>query len=57
MVDLSCKYLELQLRNPVIAGSSGLTSSIVFFDIIHEVKKYVTIPVSLKTGYYFSSIE
>ena len=28
MVDLSCKYLELQLRNPVIVGSSGLTSSI-----------------------------
>lgn len=28
MVDLSCKYLGLKLRNPVIVGSSGLTSSI-----------------------------
>jgi dihydroorotate dehydrogenase (fumarate) len=28
----------------------------VYFDIIKEVKKYVTIPVSVKTGYYFSSL-
>lgn len=28
MTDLSCKYLGLNLRNPLIAGSSGLTSSI-----------------------------
>jgi dihydroorotate dehydrogenase (fumarate) len=28
MIDLSCKYLGLQLRNPVIVGSSGLTSSL-----------------------------
>jgi dihydroorotate dehydrogenase (fumarate) len=28
MVDLSCKYLGLQLKNPVIVGSSGLTSSV-----------------------------
>ena len=28
MIDLSCKYLGVQLRNPVIVGSSGLTSSI-----------------------------
>lgn len=28
MVDLSCKYLGLQLRNPIIVGSSGLTSSL-----------------------------
>ena len=28
MVDLSCKYLGLQLKNPLIIGSSGLTSSI-----------------------------
>jgi dihydroorotate dehydrogenase (fumarate) len=27
MTDLSCKYLGLQLRNPLIVGSSGLTSS------------------------------
>ena len=28
MADLSCKYLGLQLKNPIIVGSSGLTSSI-----------------------------
>ena len=28
----------------------------VYFDVIKEVKKYVTIPVALKTGYYFSSL-
>ncbi len=25
MIDLSCKYLGLQLKNPLIVGSSGLT--------------------------------
>jgi dihydroorotate dehydrogenase (fumarate) len=28
MIDLSCRYLGLQLRNPLIVGSSGLTSSL-----------------------------
>ena len=28
MIDLSCKYMGLKLRNPIIVGSSGLTSSI-----------------------------
>lgn len=28
MTDLSCKYLGLELRNPIIVGSSGLTSSL-----------------------------
>jgi dihydroorotate dehydrogenase (fumarate) len=28
MVDLSCKYLGLQLKNPIVVGSSGLTSSL-----------------------------
>jgi dihydroorotate dehydrogenase (fumarate) len=28
----------------------------IYFDIINEVKKYVTIPISVKTGYYFSSL-
>jgi dihydroorotate dehydrogenase (fumarate) len=28
----------------------------VYFDIIREVKKFVTIPISLKIGYYFSSL-
>jgi dihydroorotate dehydrogenase (fumarate) len=27
-----------------------------YFDIISEVRKHVTIPVALKTGYYFSSL-
>jgi len=25
MIDLSCKYIGLQLKNPVVVGSSGLT--------------------------------
>ena len=37
-------------------GKSGIENEKVYFDIIKEVKKYVTIPVSLKTGYYFSSV-
>lgn len=28
MIDLACKYLGLQLKNPIIVGSSGLTSSV-----------------------------
>jgi dihydroorotate dehydrogenase (fumarate) len=28
----------------------------VYFDIIREVKKFITIPISLKIGYYFSSL-
>jgi dihydroorotate dehydrogenase (fumarate) len=28
MIDLSCKYMGLNLRNPIIVGSSGLTSSL-----------------------------
>ncbi len=28
----------------------------IYYDIIKEVKKYVSIPVSLKLGYYFSSL-
>jgi dihydroorotate dehydrogenase (fumarate) len=28
MIDLTCKYLGLQLKNPIIVGSSGLTSSV-----------------------------
>jgi dihydroorotate dehydrogenase (fumarate) len=28
MIDLSCKYLGLALKNPLIVGSSGLTSSV-----------------------------
>jgi dihydroorotate dehydrogenase (fumarate) len=28
MVDLSTQYLGMKLKNPVIAGSSGLTNSV-----------------------------
>jgi|WetSurMetagenome_2_1015567.scaffolds.fasta_scaffold02091_7 dihydroorotate dehydrogenase (fumarate) len=35
---------------------SGSDNEKVYFEIIREVKKYVTIPVSLKIGYYFSSL-
>ena len=35
---------------------SGVENEKVYFDIIQEVKKFVTIPVSLKIGYYFSSL-
>ena len=34
----------------------GTDNEKVYFDIVREVKKYVSIPVSLKTGYYFSSL-
>ena len=35
---------------------SGEENEKIYFDIIREVQKYITIPVSLKTGYYFSSV-
>jgi dihydroorotate dehydrogenase (fumarate) len=35
---------------------TGVENEKVYFDIIQEVKKYITIPVSLKIGYYFSSL-
>jgi dihydroorotate dehydrogenase (fumarate) len=37
-------------------GKSGVDNEKVYFDIIEEVKKFITIPVSLKIGYYFSSL-
>ena len=36
MTDLSVKYMGLELRNPIIVGSSGLTNSIK--DIQHAAK-------------------
>ncbi len=36
MLDLSCKYLGLKLKNPIIVGSSGLTSSIENLKIIAQ---------------------
>jgi dihydroorotate dehydrogenase (fumarate) len=35
---------------------SGDDNEKVYFEIIQEVKKYVTIPVSLKVGFYFSGL-
>ncbi|MCX6334340.1 MAG: dihydroorotate dehydrogenase-like protein [Bacteroidia bacterium] len=35
---------------------NGIENEQVYFDVIQEVKKYVTIPVAIKTGYYFSSL-
>jgi dihydroorotate dehydrogenase (fumarate) len=35
---------------------TGIENEKVYFDIIKEVKKYITIPFSLKIGYYFSSL-
>lgn len=35
---------------------SGEENERVYFDVINEVMKYISIPVSLKTGYYFSSV-
>lgn len=37
-------------------SKSGVENEKVYFDIIKEVKKYATIPISLKIGYYFSSL-
>ena len=36
MIDLSCKYIGLQLKNPLIVGSSGLTSSLENLKIIAQ---------------------
>lgn len=35
---------------------NGTDTEQVYFDIISEVKKFITIPISLKIGYYFSSL-
>ena len=37
MIDLSCKYLGLQLRNPLVVGSSGLTSSLENLKVISQM--------------------
>ena len=37
MADLSCKYLGLQLKNPIVVGSSGLTSSLDNLKIISQM--------------------
>jgi len=35
---------------------SGEENEKVYFDVVNEVKKHVSIPVSLKIGYYFSGL-
>jgi dihydroorotate dehydrogenase (fumarate) len=35
---------------------SAEDDEIVYYDIIREVKKYITIPVAVKIGYYFTSL-
>jgi dihydroorotate dehydrogenase (fumarate) len=35
---------------------SGTDNEKVYFDIISEVRKYISIPLSLKIGFYFSSL-
>jgi dihydroorotate dehydrogenase (fumarate) len=35
---------------------SGTENENVYFDIIREVRKFITIPISLKIGYYFSGL-
>jgi dihydroorotate dehydrogenase (fumarate) len=55
--DAGADALELNVYLlPSDFDKSGTENEKVYFDIITEVKKYVTIPVSLKTGYYFSSV-
>jgi len=55
--DAGADALELNVYLlPSDFEKNGIDNENVYFDIIKEVKKYVTIPVSLKTGYYFSSV-
>jgi dihydroorotate dehydrogenase (fumarate) len=55
--DSGADALELNIYLlPSDFNKSGNDNEKVYFDIIHEVKKYVSIPVSLKTGFYFSSL-
>lgn len=49
----------LELNIYVLPSDPGKESAEIeslYFDIISEVRKYITIPVSVKTGYYFSSL-
>jgi dihydroorotate dehydrogenase (fumarate) len=55
--DAGADALELNVYLlPSDFDKSGDENEKVYFDIIQEVQKYITIPVSLKTGYYFSSL-
>jgi dihydroorotate dehydrogenase (fumarate) len=55
--DAGADALELNVfLLPSDFNKKGTENEQVYFDVIKEVKKYVTIPVALKTGYYFSSL-
>lgn len=55
--DAGADALELNVYLlPSDFEKNGIDNENVYFDIVKEVKKYITIPVSLKTGYYFSSV-
>jgi dihydroorotate dehydrogenase (fumarate) len=55
--DAGADALELNVYLlPSDFEKNGIENENVYFDIIKEVKKFITIPVSLKTGYYFSSV-
>jgi dihydroorotate dehydrogenase (fumarate) len=55
--DAGADALELNVYLlPSDFEKSGDENEKVYFDIIQEVKKYVTIPVSLKVGFYFSGL-
>ena len=41
---------------PSDANRTGVENDQIYFDVVEQVMKQVTIPVSLKIGYYFSSM-
>jgi dihydroorotate dehydrogenase (fumarate) len=41
---------------PSDAGRTGSENEQVYFDVVEQVKNRISIPVSLKIGYYFSSL-
>lgn len=55
--DAGADALELNIYVlPSDFNKTGQENEEVYFNIIREVKKFVTIPVSVKTGYYFSGL-
>lgn len=55
--DAGADALELNLFIlPSDLKKSGAENEALYFEIVEAVKKYVTIPVSLKIGYYFSGL-
>jgi dihydroorotate dehydrogenase (fumarate) len=55
--DAGADALELNIYLlPSDFEKKGNENEQVYFDVIKEVRKFVTIPVAIKTGYYFSSL-